>query len=54
MDGISMAYTWDAKPDDPTRHKVQYSAMKIQAPRQSSVPADKNSSAPMDTIHNTA
>ena len=27
MDGISMAYTWDAKPDDPTRHKVQYFEM---------------------------
>jgi hypothetical protein len=32
MDGISMAYTWDAKPDDPTRHKVQYSAMKYPSP----------------------
>ena len=27
IDGISMAYTWDAKPDDPTRHKVQYFEM---------------------------
>src|SRR5215467_6117171 len=30
------------------------SVMKIQAFGQSSVPADKNSSAPMDTIHNKA
>jgi arylsulfatase len=27
IDGTSMAYTWDAKPDDPTRHKVQYFEM---------------------------
>ena len=27
MDGISMVYTWDVKPDDPTRHKVQYFEM---------------------------
>jgi hypothetical protein len=30
------------------------SAMKIQAPRQSSVPAGKNSAAAMDKIHNAA
>ncbi len=27
MDGISMDYTWDAGPDDPTRHKIQYFEM---------------------------
>ncbi|WP_232829447.1 arylsulfatase [Tropicimonas sp. IMCC34043] len=27
FDGTSMVYTWDAKPDDPTRHKVQYFEM---------------------------
>ena len=27
IDGTSMAYTWDAKPDDPTRHKIQYFEM---------------------------
>ena len=27
MDGISMDYTWDAKPDDPSRRKVQYFEM---------------------------
>jgi arylsulfatase A-like enzyme len=27
MDGISMVYTWDAKLNDPTRHKVQYFEM---------------------------
>ena len=27
IDGISMAYTWDAGPEDPTRHKVQYFEM---------------------------
>ncbi len=27
MDGTSMVYTWDAGPDDPTRHKVQYFEM---------------------------
>lgn len=27
IDGTSMAYTWDATPNDPTRHKVQYFEM---------------------------
>ncbi len=27
IDGISMAYTWDAKPDDPSRRTVQYFEM---------------------------
>src|SRR5262245_18866598 len=36
------------------RPPITNSAKKIQAPGQSSVPADKNSSAPMDTIHNEA
>ncbi|WP_370877453.1 arylsulfatase [Kaistia geumhonensis] len=27
LDGTSMAYTWDARPDDPTRHTVQYFEM---------------------------
>src|SRR6516164_8593952 len=36
------------------RPPITNSDMKIQAFGQSSVPADKNSSAPMDTIHNTA
>ncbi len=27
IDGTSMVYTWDAKPDGPTRHKVQYFEM---------------------------
>jgi arylsulfatase len=27
IDGTSMVYTWDAGPDDPTRHKVQYFEM---------------------------
>lgn len=27
MDGTSMVYTWNAKPNDPTRHKVQYFEM---------------------------
>src|SRR5262245_33310121 len=35
------------------RPPITNSAMKIQAFGQSSVPADKNSSAPMDTIQNT-
>src|SRR5262252_2457955 len=36
------------------RPPITNSAMKIQAFSQSRVPADKNSSAPMDTIHSTA
>src|SRR6516164_7082359 len=36
------------------RPPITNSAMKIQAFGQSSVPADKNKRAPMDTIHNTA
>src|SRR5262249_56519203 len=36
------------------RPPLTNSAMKIQAFGQSRVPADKNSSAPMDTIHSTA
>src|SRR6516164_5952372 len=36
------------------RLPITNSAMKIRAFGQSSVPADKNSSAPMDTIQNTA
>jgi len=27
IDGISMAYTWDAKPDDPSQRRVQYFEM---------------------------
>src|SRR4029077_2533210 len=54
MRSLSNAGSRHANHSVTARPPITNSAMKIQALAQSSVPADKNSNAPIDTIQNTA